>query len=336
MRPTVTNAFPFVGGLNSGTWTNLGGSGRLWKMTTTVGATPDDLSGNAILNRKRQPTLMIGGRYAMLDVSGPSSVITDGASDQFKYCIARVAGECAPGSAVGDIYANFPYLYYAGYTGGSANCVASATSMLDTNNYRNELCIGNSTPGANALVESRVDKTDLVGFGLRELTKGLSRWLVGDVFWNAQTLPDNSWALFHTLWAGGYRAEMMMVKIPPFPPDNSAVRTTFQPVPVHVTVPSNLSGSRVLVEYGYLEYGSDNINKFYCTSRRENCVVNSSTFNPAGGLYEITDAPLGRNCVTSCSFTIPAIPGRVVYWRPVFQGGSGPAYGKVKVSAAVP
>ena len=48
------------------------------------------------------------GTHPVLDVSGPASVLTDTAGDNYKGCLAHLAGECWAGSAVGDVYVNAP------------------------------------------------------------------------------------------------------------------------------------------------------------------------------------------------------------------------------------
>ena len=48
----------------------------------------------------------------MLDISGPSSVLTGNVSDSYKFCIVKNAGECTGGSQPGDVYVNVPNLQF--------------------------------------------------------------------------------------------------------------------------------------------------------------------------------------------------------------------------------
>jgi hypothetical protein len=61
-------------------------------------------------NRKVLPTIAVSGGRSLADISAPGSVIGDGPGYSFKYCVARMAGECVTGSSPGDVFANVPDL----------------------------------------------------------------------------------------------------------------------------------------------------------------------------------------------------------------------------------
>lgn len=319
--PAATlDVYPLFGAIQPGSWTNV--SGSLWKITSTVGATPDDLSGNVIINRKRQPTAMAMGRRPGLDISGPTSSITSGSTDRYKYCIARVINECFSGSSVGDIYINHPFIFYLGFTGasGSAVCTTNPHSMYEGNNYRNMPCTANSSPGLNGIYHFRVDRNDPTGAYGRTVSNGLSRWLAGYEFGNAQPSPDASWAIFDTYYASNGRGEGMLVDLPSIQADDSVQRNVFVPVTVNLSGPSGTSTA--WVKFGYLEYGAQT--KAYCTSRQEACVANTATVNQLAPFqFVTTDSPTKLTCGSGCSIAIPKIPNRVAYWWPEYFDGGG-------------
>jgi hypothetical protein len=100
-----------------------------------------------------------------------------------------------------------------------------------------------------------------------------------------------------------------MVKIPPPPADDGVDRSTYYPLRVDIA-PDGLSTS-ARVRFGYAENGA--VDAFRCTSRREACVTDTLT---APFAYESSDAPLApQPCSTGCTLAVPAIPGRVLYYR---------------------
>ncbi len=90
---------PFNGGPLSGSPSTPATpvSGSLWKF-----------SGAQLLqlHRKLAATLATSGYKGLIDVSSPATgnIIGGTAADNYKYCVANVAGECVTGSAVGDVY----------------------------------------------------------------------------------------------------------------------------------------------------------------------------------------------------------------------------------------
>jgi hypothetical protein len=101
-----------------------------------------------------------------------------------------------------------------------------------------------------------------------------------------------------------------MAKLPPFPNDSTS-RSTYVPEIV------NGVANNVYVEFGYDEYGSDGVTKFYCTTRAENCRVGSSTINEAVPFQYASEQLTNANGFT---VVIPALPGRLLYYRSVING----------------
>lgn len=323
---TAQDDLVYGGGNMTGTLSPVAGTGRLWKMGTTVGATPDDLSGNAVLSRKRWPTHAVAGRFALFDASGPNSASTfdDSASNAYRYCVVRIAGECHAGSAAGEIYVNFPYIGYSTFNGSSAACTGSATSMFEGTNYRSIPCFSNSAAGANGIFEFDISQNDTVGVHNRTLTQALSRNMLNNVFNNSRYFPDKSWFLAYSQWVGGYRHEILLGQEPPFGGQSSIDRTTFVPVAVNLQGPAGTSTADVV--FGYAEYGTPT--QGYCTSRKEACVANAGTVNQAVPFqFLTTDTFAHLACSSGCVISIPLLPGHVAYWYPRFFNGGGAQIG---------
>lgn len=119
--------------------------------------------------------------------------------------------------------------------------------------------------------------------------------------------PDTSMALVKANYVGGVRPDYLAFKMPPPPaPDDGIDRTQFIDTPVGV--PGGLAFARV--RFGYAENGSPD--QFYCTSRREACLTDAQV---APFAFAQTDAGTGQGCGGGCTVHIPAISGRVLYYR---------------------
>src|ERR1035437_6967334 len=232
-----------------------------------------------------------GGPYQLRDVS--PAVLGTTSADSYKFCIANAAGECYATSAKGDIYLNVPGSPSA--CGGADPCIGGMQAY-----GHGVLQIG--TSGVN----SRVISNGLVG--LRNTLD----------YPTAKALPDGSYLMFtvgdietHT------PSHLLMAKLPPFTASDSVDRTTFVRAPISITTPSGLGIVSATVEFGYLEQGTPS--QHYCTSRREACVAVASTITDATPFYyKTTDTYTRASCATSCTITIPVLPGHVAYYQPVF------------------
>jgi len=282
-------------------WTQV--SGQLWK--TTYQAKDADTIGN--LNRKLLPTAASSGPHPLIDVSGPSAVLSDGPADSYKYCIPRTKGECRPDSVLGDVYVNapaviFPYCYGAGVSGQTSPA--------------NDICIDNMPALGQGLVQFSTLQADPSGEFQRILVKAMNGKLkLTSGFANARPLPDNSWVLFQGNYLDSARRELYMAKLPPFPAADGVKRSNFLPVPLTLQPPSGLGVTNALVEFGYQEFGGN------CTSRNEPCdadapVVEAVPFHFAG------ENPQGTPCASTCTIAIPAVSQRIVYYRVIYRDSS--------------
>ena len=133
---------------------------------------------------------------------------------------------------------------------------------------------------------------------------------------NSRVLPDGSWALLWTEWFHLQRSEAFLAKLPPFPAADNVDRTNFEQVGLYV---SGMNGAtQAVVEFGYAENGPSD--KLYCTSRQETCVRGNQTGSDYSFAFEpVTPVP----CQGGCTIQIPAIPGRVLYYRARYLNDSG-------------
>jgi hypothetical protein len=302
----------------AGTWTNP--TGALW-----VNTAPN-------LHPRSIPTAWWAGTSPVVDVSGPNSRIDGTSAYMGKGCYKMAAGECSPagtddGRPIGSVYINYPYV-----TNGACLAIPQTSTQAE---WEYDLGAFDAGIWDNAQsAQHRIDQADPTGTGGRLLTNlGIWRRTFVDYQANGKVTPGNEMSWFSAKFLDG-RSDIFAALIPPTGFD-SLPRDTFVPVPAHVTVPPGQGITNVLIEYGYWEQRSDLQTKFYCTSRRENCVANSTT--PAtGATYEIIDAPAGLACSTACTPVIPAIAGRMLYWRPVFRNASSAVVATGVVQTALP
>lgn len=272
------------------------------------------------LHRKQVPTIATTGGTILVDVSGPSSLLSDQPSDSYKYCITYKDGECRPGSHAGDIFANVP------------GALDKTTCYGADHPYPSvkDLCFTDMPMFASAMVQAGFvpnhegigilpGQPDTAGAGTlgagysRIVTEGLGGLKhTGEEF---KAMPDGSWGFFG---GGGY---MMMAKMPPFTKD-SLRRDTFMRAPLTITPPSGQGITGATVEFGYAENGS--AAAYHCTSRNEACVTASSVVDDTNPFsYEQADPWTPVPCNASCIVTLPVIPEHVAYYQVKYFNAAG-------------
>jgi hypothetical protein len=268
-------------------------------------------------NIKLVPYLMTMGVQFFKDLSGPTNCHTDPNGPNCMtnnsigfYCEAYAQNECVDGSNAGNFY-------------------FAATAMYQTENcYSNNQtlrvpCLYPLWPMAGWIEQIRQVPMDFDGLGVRRLSMGWSLPLAHFTFYNWISSPDGHWGFFAANPVGqktlrnATGSAWFAMKIPPWPDQPAKRRLRFYGeidrtafIPYRVLVPG-LDGDSVRVAFGYGENGDPN--KFYCTTRLERCWTSTNAVpqNP----FVFNGEPQGRtDCNASCTVTIPAIPGRVVYY----------------------
>ena len=68
------------------------------------------------------------------------------------------------------------------------------------------------------------------------------------------------------------------------------------------------------------QFGYDS--NFYCAERREACVANSAAFDENNPFYWASETYAGLACGSGCRISMPAITGRVLYYRILYRSAS--------------
>jgi hypothetical protein len=251
---------------------------------------------------KHQALNVWAGEKYLIEKSSAAAGNTLTDSDPFKFCYAYNAGECRTGSSAGDLYAAVPRM------DSKTSCWASQM------NLRIPCAMAGPTQGMQ-VTQVKVSGPDPQAAGQRWLGSMLMGPEQQYVYSKVLPTPDASYLLFAGFLTSGYHTGLMMAKLPPFSND-SMVRSTYVPVTVSGT------GASVYVEFGYDEYGSDGVTKFYCATRAENCRV------AAAAIDENTPFKFASEALTNAngySIAIPALPGHILYYHVVSNGVAGPA-----------
>jgi hypothetical protein len=274
------------------------------------------------ITRKLQPTWAYCGMQPLTDASSANTgdVLSDTTADSYKYCIARKAGECRAAALPGDIYVNCPN--ETKRDGGSYGC----SWYSQNQDVPVDICVGNMSAYLNSIVQVGFKKSDFTGALGRTLTKGLTRYKTIDPYWHGKALSDASWVMFRSMYTSGAWTDILLGKVPPFPPTDSVVRSTFQPIAVKLTPPAGLAVNNAVVQFGYTENGSPG--QFYCTSRQEKCLATAAAvpavpFQFASeGTGGVETGVSGVQCTSGCSVAIPAISQRVIYYQVKYRDAS--------------
>jgi hypothetical protein len=315
---------PVGGGQNEPTFTPV--TGQLYVATPTSNIDADDIfgytgsgagcsSGCVPINRKLMATGASCGSHPLIDISGPSASINTGVAGSYTYGIVRSPGEVYPGSTTGQIYVNCPGVI-------SQSCSGSTVHGGIPLGVGNDICVGNLSNAANAIVQYSLDRTDYAGATRRVLVSATARLRMVFGFENNRLLPDNSWILYRQELLNYQRLEMWMAKNLPYPPpdSNSVPRGKFVPWPVMVSPPAGLAVNNAIVEFGYQEYGAPQ--RLNCTTRNDACITTStaSTVPPGNQpFYLASENPAGAPCATGCTITIPAISQRILYYQVIYR-----------------
>jgi hypothetical protein len=284
-------------------------AGQLWKFT--AGQTPN-------LNRKFLPTFAFAGYETLIDISGPGSSISSTAQGSYTYCVSNVAGECYPGSSVGDVYVNAPFVNHP-------YCHSAGQDGQMPDEF--DLCVGNNAMVFNSLMQVGLVQTDNAGKYQRMISKGLSHNRFLTSFYHPHALPNGNWIITDTNYAGNVGDMIFAINVPPPPPPDSTDRGNFIALQVWANPPASVQVATAFAEFGYAE---DSLSSYFCTTRAETCAVGRSSsadqIDPNNPFYfESTEASLlsGTPCSGGCTIAIPGISGRVLYGRMKYLNAAG-------------
>ena len=270
------------------------GTQTVWKFTYQTG----------VLNYKLSPVTAYAGRFLLQEVSSPSTgnIITD--STPWQFCVTYFAGECYSNSNTGDVYMSVPQ------AGGnySSNLGVCSTNLLDENM---PCAVAMQNSGAS-IIQQEVDVPDSVGVNWRKVSTGFMG--PGREFDFATAIVESSgkWLIFTCEWCDGVRSDLFMAKLPPFPRTTRATGRGSTVQPVAVTLGANSGMDLARIRFGYAENGGDPT-KFYCTSRQEDCSTTVGATAASPFAFE-SEGPVWTSCAGGCTITIPALPGRIVYY----------------------
>ena len=187
---------------------------------------------------------------------------------------------------------------------------AHLTGQCLTNLEINTPCWASASPPALFITQVGIDKPDRDGLYWRKISNFFAGAGWTDNFWNARALPDASWAFTSSPWLNGIRTELMIAKLPPWPPEESADSLDFVRIAKSY---APVAGSTRRIRFGY-------DSNLFCTSRQEQC-------STAGGVpfTWVGEAQTWTTCggPNPCQVIIPALRGRVVYFVEDFKDAGG-------------
>lgn len=267
------------------TLTLQGGTSGVYKVASPTGLT----------SIKTQAWHVWAGQYVFGDMSSPATgnQITDATA--WKFCYSLNAGECRSGSSAGDFYMSVP----GGLDVDITQCNSSQISIRAA-------CVFAGGPVSGQIVQTGISSSDVGALRQRSLGWAFTRPGAQYVYSHAWMFGDGKSVLATAHHLNG--ALTASVMIDPGSIDEG-LTSGIGYVPVTVRAPSN-----IVVEFGYTP-------TFRCTSRDESCFVQVEGVQATPFKFA---AESGAQTASSSTVTIPALPGRVLYWRVVTGGTPGP------------
>ena len=286
------------GVLYTGTVTAVAGTANVYKIS----------NGASAYKRKLTPTYAWAGRFMFKDKSGPGSLITD--TDNWQYCVADIAGECRPGSALNDTFISAPIYHEKG-----GQCWTNTLDIMAP-------CFIGLPPLAGWMIQDQIVPIDTAANRVRRLSLGMNAPGMHFTFASWHQTTGGRWGFLVPSFVNGLRNDYFAMKLPPWPGGESGLdsltRTEF--VPVQRALPGG-QGAYARARFGYAENGPPT--SFYCTSRQEACSTEIPSAAAADPYSYLSEAVTRLGCNTGCKITIPAVPGRVLYFVIDRLDGSG-------------
>ena len=265
-------------------------SGDIW-LTTAVGR-PD---------YKNRPLIGWSAQKVLKDVSGPFSDIAS--APPYSFCHVYNAGECHAGSSKDTIYLKVPNVYKHPNGAAAALCHTAMT-------FAEIPCVVSAEPATGFVRQFRTDRDDFMGSDQRLITTGLRPAGTHYPYWGAIAHPAGDVVLLMSGgWIQGVRESVLLAKLPSYP-DVDFRHSSYGSVTVSVSPREGMTHSRV--RFGYNT-------SFHCTERSDACLTDER-LSP----FAFESEPLeATSCAGGCSIRVPAIPGRLLYYRvEMFDGSS--------------
>jgi hypothetical protein len=250
---------------------------------------------------KTLPIVAYAGSTLLKDKSSPvlGNTLTD--ADAWRFCFAYKDGECRTGSRAGDMYMVVP----ASEVMNTAACPDFNYAMA----YTPCAFVGVNT--AAMITQNDISRNDPSGSYIRALTTGLTGPGRQFIFAPVGVTNSGKYVFVPGYHLDGYRTEVLLAKMPPFPASDGIDRTTFIPAKLTLIPPAGKGVANAVVEFGYAENGRPD--QYFCTGRQETCVARQTNSYTD---YSYASEPYsGVPCTTSCAVTVPVIPQRVAYYR---------------------
>lgn len=255
-------------------------SGSVWK-----------LSAIDTVAYKSRPLLGWAGPLVLGEVSGPGSRI-DTAPD-YSQCFALRAGECYAGSAAGDVFVKVPKTFRHK---GSQNTICQ-TGM----EFANIPCVLSGGAVAGYIRQFRSDREDMSGSDQRLVSSALRPYGTHYPYWAAVAHPAAQVVLFSS---GGFLEGMRQVIFAARLPQWVSSGRRNAPGGLLVGLGPSPGITQARIRFGYDV-------AFRCTARREACLTNAAL-----APYAFDSEPLTPlECAKGCEIVVPALPGRLLYYR---------------------
>lgn len=235
-------------------------------------------------NLKVQEFAAYVGYRPLLDVSGPTSALTDTSADWWKICYARVAGECWAGSKAFEKYIVAPYVNKIS-SGSNYRCRAIGSKDM------NDICVNPFGIFTDMGVQYFWGMRNNMALGahFRKLGPGWSHGKAGGYGQVPKIFSDGNWMgpLISIFGTNRVRTPAWYAKLPPPPAADHINRLFFVPQEFSISkLPPGATLARI--RFGYDEWSDLATDKYYCTTRRDNCLAAASSlirpYEPADGL----------------------------------------------------
>jgi hypothetical protein len=227
------------------------------------------------------------GWYILRDVTGSGSIKD---APEYSLCFNYTAGLCGTGTQ-GKVYVRVPRAWYAdgqchtGNTWAMVPCVHAAEPV--TGWIRRMV---SHAPNAN-------------GQMTQNLTMGFTAPGLPGAFWGAApTATGKAAGIYSSSFINGLGSRVVLFRMPNYSGPRD-VRTDFGGLTVKV-------GQRSDVTYARVRFGYNA--SFHCTEASLQCVTDTAV---APYAFDGQDPLTAISCSRSCTIPVPAIPGRLLYYR---------------------